>query len=287
MKRNQPDYFTIENQFKNPSSFFDVHWWKLANTCCHTHGDFYELFFTTTNNFVHIYQGKEVILPAYTLCLLPPKSTHQLKLIGDAKSFSGLAHFNLSISKMFFDNFLFENHLLLGINKLDDIFVFHMNKNEYAYISYLAKLLTYKATPNTNYSKLIKLLLTTVLLSADNNTHISYQQASASENYVAELKNKLDHYELMDCPIQNIYDNSPMSVPTTVSAFKLLTGKTIVEYRTDKRIEYAKMLLLNTDYNILEISNKVGYYSLSHFIKNFKKATGYTPEAYRKKTFSD
>lgn len=282
MKKIQPDYFTIENQFKNPSSFFDVHWWKLANTCYHTHVDFYELFFTTTNNFVHIYQDKQVILPAYTLCLLPPKSTHQLKFMGDAKNFTGLAHFNLSISKMFFENFLFENHALLGIDSLDSMIVFHMNKNEYSYISYLAKLITYKATKDTNYSKIIKLLLTTVLLSSGDRSKVLSQQLSEPDAYTADLQNKLDHYELMDCPIQNIYDNSPMSIPTTIAAFKQRTGKTIVEYRTEKRIDYAKMLLLNTDYNILEISNKVGYFSLSHFIKNFKTYTGYTPEAYRK-----
>lgn len=283
MKKNLPDYFTIENQFKDPSSFFDVHWWKLANTCYHTHVDFYELFFTTTNYFVHIFQDEQVILPAYTICLLPPKSSHQLKFIGDPKSFNGLAHFNLSISKMFFDNFLYENQNLLGIDKLDYIISFSMNKNEYSYISYLAKLLTYKATKDLNFTKTIQLILTTVLLSPSNQSKSDTTiKKSNAHPYIAELQNKLDHYELMDCPIQNIYDNSPLSIPTTVSAFKNLTGKTIIKYRTEKRIEYAKRLLVNTDYNILEISNKVGYFSLSHFIKNFKDATGYTPETFRK-----
>ncbi len=286
MKRLPTDYFTVENQFKNPASFFDVHWWKKTNTCYHTHADFYELFFTTIPNYIHFYKDESTVLPAYTLCLLPPGSCHQL-LCGDCGSNAdGLSHFNLSISKIYFDNFLLQNAFLLKGRSVNEAIIFTMDKNEYSFIRYLAKQLTYKATETTDCQKIVSMILINSLLfsmgkSPETNVSNPLKQNEIPAQII-ELKEKLDHYELMDCPIQSIYTKIPFSPPIIIENFKKLTGKTIIEYRTIKRIQQAELLLSNTDYSVLEISNKVGYYSLSHFIKNFKAATTHTPEAYRK-----
>ncbi len=45
----------------------------------------------------------------------------------------------------------------------------------------------------------------------------------------------------------------------------------------NKRLEYAGLQLENTDKNVSEISMEIGYESVSHFIKAFKKKFGKTP----------
>lgn len=64
--------------------------------------------------------------------------------------------------------------------------------------------------------------------------------------------------------------------------FKQYMGCTLISYLTNVRIEHAKMLMRDESMNILEISSKVGYNSLSHFIKLFHAHTGMTPKQYRK-----
>ncbi len=55
------------------------------------------------------------------------------------------------------------------------------------------------------------------------------------------------------------------------------------DYITDFRIHTAKQLLKNSNYNISEISNFVGYRDYRQFYIQFKHQTGYTPSEYAKK----
>lgn len=59
-------------------------------------------------------------------------------------------------------------------------------------------------------------------------------------------------------------------------------GITFVEYLTKIRVEEAKWLLRSTDLSIVEIGIRIGYSDPGYFSKVFKKATGMTPNAYRK-----
>lgn len=66
------------------------------------------------------------------------------------------------------------------------------------------------------------------------------------------------------------------------SLMKQYTGTTLHAYLTDYRLNEAVKLLVNTDYSIDIISQKVGYKNPTHFCSNFKKKFKITPSAYRK-----
>ncbi|MGT2753877.1 response regulator transcription factor [Streptococcus ovis] len=63
--------------------------------------------------------------------------------------------------------------------------------------------------------------------------------------------------------------------------FKQETGKTLINYITDKRIEEAKKLLSASQATVYLIADQVGYDNYSYFSKIFKKMTGLTPLEYR------
>ena len=65
--------------------------------------------------------------------------------------------------------------------------------------------------------------------------------------------------------------------------FKKETRSTLLEYLTKVRIEEAKYLLENTQWNTTRISFEVGYSDQSYFCKVFKKLEGISPSNYRKK----
>ena len=75
--------------------------------------------------------------------------------------------------------------------------------------------------------------------------------------------------------IQNI---SPGYLATI---FKRETGKTVLEYIRDKRIERAAYLLCTTHLQIQTVAQHCGIMDVQYFSKLFKKQTGKTPKEYR------
>lgn len=71
--------------------------------------------------------------------------------------------------------------------------------------------------------------------------------------------------------------------PASVSRFfKHATGMSVFEYLNKIKIDFARQLLLNTDMGVVHISYDCGFNNTSHFNKQFRKFTGYTPSQFRK-----
>lgn len=58
------------------------------------------------------------------------------------------------------------------------------------------------------------------------------------------------------------------------------TGQSYKDYLTNLRIQKAQALLLQEGVSVTEACERVGYTHLPHFIKTFKRITGYTPSAF-------
>ncbi|MBQ8174608.1 MAG: AraC family transcriptional regulator [Clostridia bacterium] len=64
--------------------------------------------------------------------------------------------------------------------------------------------------------------------------------------------------------------------------FKTLTGYTPMAYVRKEKIKKAKELLIYSDMNITQISEAVGFESIHHFSNVFSKATGMSPNKFKK-----
>jgi len=64
--------------------------------------------------------------------------------------------------------------------------------------------------------------------------------------------------------------------------FKRVTGVTLTEFITSKRVRHAKKALSNTLLMVTEIAGEVGYNNVTHFNWIFKKEVGMSPGEYRK-----
>ena len=64
--------------------------------------------------------------------------------------------------------------------------------------------------------------------------------------------------------------------------FKADMGVTPIEYRNSIRLDRARAYLEYGDITVQEISDTLGYSTVSHFIKEFKLKYGYSPLRYRK-----
>lgn len=63
--------------------------------------------------------------------------------------------------------------------------------------------------------------------------------------------------------------------------FKKVTGKSVISYLQQARLDKACKLLLTTNMPIKDICLETGYTNLQSFYKNFKKEMGTTPQNYR------
>jgi AraC-like DNA-binding protein/ligand-binding sensor protein len=69
--------------------------------------------------------------------------------------------------------------------------------------------------------------------------------------------------------------------------FRKSTGLNFTDYMSRLRVEKAKNLLLNPNLRISEIAYEVGFQSLTHFNRMFKKVMGQSPSDYRGQLISD
>ena len=65
--------------------------------------------------------------------------------------------------------------------------------------------------------------------------------------------------------------------------FKKETGGSIVDYIKKKKIDYAKILLLDTNRSIQDIAEDLSFSTPSRFTETFRKITGIPPKEYRKR----
>ena len=56
-----------------------------------------------------------------------------------------------------------------------------------------------------------------------------------------------------------------------------------MQFITRKKVEYAELQLLTTEKQVKNVAYDLGFNDYSYFIRLFRKQTGHTPAAYRKK----
>ena len=83
--------------------------------------------------------------------------------------------------------------------------------------------------------------------------------------------------------IEEYAEKCHMSACWFINNFKKITKVTPMQYIVSLRITNAINLIENTDYNITEIANAVGYDNSLYFSRLFHKHTGMSPSEYKKK----
>jgi Response regulator containing CheY-like receiver domain and AraC-type DNA-binding domain len=84
-----------------------------------------------------------------------------------------------------------------------------------------------------------------------------------------------------DLTLKMVSDYVGLSESHFSNLFAKITGENFIDYLTKLRIEKAKELLSTTNLKIYEIGLQVGYTSIEHFSRVFKKITGISPNSYR------
>lgn len=101
---------------------------------------------------------------------------------------------------------------------------------------------------------------------------VNYEQVVEAEKFILE--------NLQVAPkIKAIARKVNMSPSSLLRQFKLFHGKSIYEYYVEKKMEFAKKIILEGNITVKEMAEMLGYNQASPFIECFTKYHGYSPGA--------
>ncbi len=112
---------------------------------------------------------------------------------------------------------------------------------------------------------------------------VTIQKENAEPPTIKRAKEFIELHKSEKLSLGNVAKAINMSAFYFCKMFKKATGLNFTEYLSRVRIEKAKNLLLNPNLRVSEIAYEVGFQSLTHFNRVFRKIAGQSPTSYRKK----
>lgn len=128
--------------------------------------------------------------------------------------------------------------------------------------------------------------LITALYYMDRYQSINMSQNNQKNCVVEKIKENIKENYKNEISLDKLSQHVGHSKNYICKTFKESTGMTINLYLNKVRIDRAAELLINSNLDLSEISNDVGYNNIYHFIKTFKKFVGTSPGNFRKNELS-
>jgi AraC-like DNA-binding protein len=110
---------------------------------------------------------------------------------------------------------------------------------------------------------------------------IATQQAHAEPPMVERARQLIEERHVDDLSLDQVAHAVNVSTFHFCKMFKRATGMTFTEYLSTVRIAKAKKLLANPQLRVSEIAFEVGFASLTHFNRMFRRITGQSPTNFR------
>ena len=108
------------------------------------------------------------------------------------------------------------------------------------------------------------------------------QVPKGERKFLVELENMIEkHFKDSDLSVEKISHEMGMSRVQLFRKVSALTGKNVLDYITEFKLQKAKNLLRETDKSIAEIAYELGFNTPSYFTTFFKQKTNQTPRDWR------
>ncbi len=131
------------------------------------------------------------------------------------------------------------------------------------------------------YDAMVKLLSIFALHISTVSNQIVVRRENAESPVIKRAKEYIVENQTEDLSLGQVAKAVNTSTFHFCKLFKKATGLNFTQYVSRVRVEKARNLLLNPNLRISEIAYEVGFQSLTHFNRVFKKITGQSPTDYR------
>ena len=138
-----------------------------------------------------------------------------------------------------------------------------------------------RVVSNRQYASSVRLLSIFAQHLSIVSNQVVVQQQTAEPPVITRAKHFIHEHQSEDLSLGQVAKAVNTSTFYFCKMFKKATGLNFTDYLSRVRIEKAKNLLLNPNLRISEIAYEVGFQSLTHFNRVFKKIVGQSPTEYR------
>lgn len=232
----------------------------------------YQLLYVASGKAYFYFNGKERMVPAGHMVLYWPKEEQKYVYYGTDKTEVFWVHFTgRDVKNILRQHGLFQNdHVLYCGSSIDYQNIF----NEMIQELQMCKI---------GYEDMLVLHLRRLFLILQRSLQEQHPTISTFVQKEIELArfHFIEHYN-EDISIEDYSTSRGMSTCWFIRNFKQITGSTPMQYILTIRMNNAQGLLEDSDYNVTEISNIVGYDNPLYFSRIFKKQKGVSPSEYRK-----
>lgn len=133
------------------------------------------------------------------------------------------------------------------------------------------------------YDGAVQLLNTFADQLSNASNQLAIRQANAEPPAITRAKAFIADHLTEDLSLGDVAKAVNMSRFYFCKSFRKYTGLNFTDYVARMRVERAKELLLNPNLRVSEIAYEVGFQSLTHFNRVFRRIVGKAPTAYRGK----
>lgn len=255
----------------------------------HVH-DYYEILYVYCGNCTYFFQDTSFQLHKGQLLLLSPNTRHHIMM--DENGLGLTINIRKSTFRNTFQSLLNEHNLLsdffahtLYDTKAANYITFDIeNTQEY---NYLIQQIFDESNSAESYSNMIcvsllNLFFGKLLQDFGRTIHLysDVNNTTYNRSFPLMLKYVQSNYRTITLPMMSQifhYNESYISL-----LFKKYLNENFLNVVQNLRLEQSKNLLENTDYNLEKISEMIGYNSVDHFSRIFKRKYGMAPSKYRK-----
>lgn len=256
------------------------------------HHDFYQICFVVRGSIRHIQGDSDFTLVKNDALIVPPGFSHRILFNPDcivyslyfteeyvAKEIQSSEVKKLIAALQIDKNAQINPHIKLKISLHDHQIA--------QYISLMDCLLQeFHANDPCEFSitsQLITACLLIITKSYLQNPFGLKQYTTVDENLeiIQNCVEYIDRHYMKEISATTLTKRFPISKSMLYRLFPQITGKTIKEYITDRRIDSALSLVNISDLSYNQIAEMVGYNEFSTFYRNFVKVVGISPKEYR------
>jgi len=138
-----------------------------------------------------------------------------------------------------------------------------------------------RVVPNKKHEAVVKLLSIFAQHLSMLSNQVLLQQDNPEPPVITRAKEYIQEHQTEHLRLGQVAKAVNTSTFYFCKMFKKATGINFTDYLSRVRIEKAKNLLLNPNLRVSEIAFEVGFQSLTHFNRVFKKVLGQSPTEYR------
>jgi AraC family transcriptional activator of pobA len=256
---------------------------KVHSGLCKAHRhNFYHLIYFTKGGGTHNIDFVNFKVTPGEIYFMTPGQVHSWNFKGEADGYV------INFSELFFRSFLADPNYLeqfsFFLGSAEQCVVFLPVDAQRQVKMLLEKILEAANGDNSFNKDLIKLWLLELFMITAAHTQVAGGNKEAKGNHIVISSfKKLVEEKYLELHLPKDYAALLFVTPNYLNNLcKQILGKPAGEIIRDRILLEAKRLLVNNGMHISEIANHLNFTDHSHFSKFFKKASGETPESFRK-----